>query len=84
MLLGWIIRILVVVLLVRAAWNFIAGIFAGVAEPPKASPPKGLQLVRDPVCGTYIDPSRAPSEKSGTAVHYFCSEDCRKAFRPST
>ena len=82
MLLGWIIRVLVVVLLVRAVWKFVGGILAGVAAPPKSSPRTGMQLVRDPVCGTYIDPSRALSDKSGVTVYYFCSESCRKAFRP--
>ena len=81
MLLGWVIRLLVVVLLVRAVWNFVSGVFAGAAEPRKVSPGNRLQLVRDPVCGIYIDPSRALSERVGATVHYFCSEDCRQSFR---
>ena len=83
MLLGWLIRLLIAVLVVRAISSFVSGLFTGAAESPKPPSRKSVPLVRDPVCGTYIDPSRALSAKTGTAVHYFCSEDCRQAFRPS-
>ena len=83
MLLGWLIKLLLAVLVVRGIWNFVSGLFAGAAESPKAPSRRSVPLVRDPVCGTYIDPSRALSAKTGTTVHYFCSENCRRVFRPS-
>ena len=82
-MLGWLIRILLAVLVVRGIWNFVSGLFVGAAESPKMPSRKSVPLVRDPVCGTYIDPSRALSAKTRTTVHYFCSENCRQAFRPS-
>ncbi len=39
-----------------------------------------MRLVRDPVCGTYLQASRALSSRTGAKVFYFCSEECRKAF----
>ena len=83
MLLGWIIRLLLVILIIRAVWSFASGFLKGTSGP--AVPPlrKGLRLERDPVCGTYIEPSRALTAKAGTTVHYFCSERCRQAFRQS-
>ena len=82
-MLGWLIRLLIAVLVVRGIWNFVSGRFAETAESPKAPSRKSVPLVRDPVCGTYIDPSRALSAKTGTTVRYFCSEKCRQVFRPS-
>jgi YHS domain-containing protein len=80
MLLGWIIRLLLVVLLIRAVLNFFSGVFRGVAGPKKTSSNNRLHLVKDPVCGTYIDPSRSYSKKIGATIHYFCSENCRETF----
>ena len=83
MLLGWIIRLLLVVLVVRAVWSFAPGLFAWAAKSPRVPPQPSMPLVRDPVCGTYVEPSRALTAKAGTRVHYFCSETCRQTFRQS-
>ena len=83
-MLGWIIRLLVAVLLVRAVWGFVSGLFAGASGPAPVRPRKSTALVRDPVCGTYVQPSRALTSRSGTSVHYFCSEDCRQEYGRST
>ena len=81
MVLGWLIRILVVVLLVRLVWKFLAGVIGGAAREPQVPPAKGLPLVRDPVCGTYIDQARALALRRKGETQYFCSENCRTAFR---
>jgi YHS domain-containing protein len=42
-----------------------------------------VQLVRDPICGTYVVPGRAlPLTAAGT-TQYFCSERCREQFLAS-
>lgn len=80
MLLGWLIRLLIAVLVIRVLWNFVSGLFEGASRPVPSQPQKNMSLVRDPVCGTYIDPLRALSARANAKVHYFCSEECRQAF----
>jgi YHS domain-containing protein len=38
------------------------------------------ELVKDPVCGVYVERESAISAREGTVVHHFCSYDCRDAF----
>jgi YHS domain-containing protein len=39
-------------------------------------------MVRDPVCGTFLPPANAVSlTERGGAVHYFCSDRCREAYK---
>ncbi|HJN45623.1 MAG: hypothetical protein CL477_12250 [Acidobacteria bacterium] len=81
MVFGWLIRFLVVMLLVRLVWKFLGGLVQGAASRPQVPPAERVRLVRDPVCGTYIDQSRALTTRRRGEVHHFCSEDCRAAFQ---
>ena len=38
------------------------------------------ELVKDPVCGTYVVRSRAVSRPAGAAARYFCSAECARRF----
>lgn len=38
------------------------------------------ELVRDPVCGTYIDADSTITVRNGETLHRFCSYDCRDKF----
>ena len=40
---------------------------------------KGL-MVKDPICGVYVDVGSNISVRDGDAVHYFCSYECRDVF----
>ncbi len=81
MVFGWIIRFLVVMVLLRMAWKFLAGLVEGVSTQTPAPPPvKGISLVRDPVCGTHLDRNRALTLRRKGETYYFCSTDCRTAF----
>jgi YHS domain-containing protein len=72
---------LLVVLVGRAVWRLIEGIVAGASLPGASGPPqKNERMVRDPICGTFVLPSRALSLATGGHVEYFCSEKCRAAF----
>lgn len=57
------------------------------SAPPAAPPgPAGRTslrgaMVKDPVCGTWLDPQIALSLKRGSEVVYFCSESCRDEYR---
>ena len=90
MLLAWIVRIIiltVVVIFVRLLIARLQGMLTGTATQPGAgragrrSAERSMPLVKDPVCGVYIEPSRAVEARIGSTVHYFCSEACEQAFR---
>ncbi len=40
----------------------------------------GKNMVKDPVCGMYMDPRLAVRHETKTGVFYFCSEECKKSF----
>jgi len=52
---------------------------SGVQRTPRARP--SVQLMRDPVCGVYVSPTKAITERSGVGIAYFCSERCRQSWR---
>ena len=68
--------------LARLAWRLLTGIFIGMGyQPPDARAGRGaVGLVRDPVCGTFVLPSKALTSGSGTDTRYFCSEKCRREY----
>lgn len=37
-------------------------------------------LVRDPVCGVYVEKENSFSVRNGDKVEYFCSDDCRQQY----
>jgi YHS domain-containing protein len=77
---GWILRLLFAVLIIRLIWKFFVGVVTGVRDPRPRTAKPGVALVRDPVCGVYVEPSRALSARRGQATHYFCSKECRRSF----
>ena len=81
MVLRWLLQLLIGVLLVRVVWGFVAGLVRGATEPKQRSGGRAVALVRDPVCGTFIEPARAIEARVGSTIHYFCSESCRARFR---
>ncbi|ACV68637.1 YHS domain-containing protein [Desulfohalobium retbaense] len=38
------------------------------------------EMVKDPVCGTYVPTGSDIRVKEGGKTHYFCSYECRDAF----
>lgn len=81
MVLGWLIRLFVVLVLVRLGWRFFSGALQARPQQRNASSHAGVRLVRDPVCGTFVDRSKALSVEGGQVMHYFCSEECRALFQ---
>ena len=76
-------RLLIAALVIRFVWWLIARQMRAPAQPGPGSRPRGrsVALVRDPVCGTFLEPARAIEARVGSTVHYFCSESCRAQFR---
>jgi uncharacterized protein len=51
-----------------------------LGTPGRPRPVAGDELVKDPVCGTYIVRSRALSRPAAEGAHYFCSPECAGRF----
>ena len=76
----WAIRIIVIVLVIRALWRLLKGILegAGYMRVDSAHPPT-VKLVRDPVCGVFVAPTgRTLVAHAHGETAYFCSEQCRR------
>jgi YHS domain-containing protein len=74
---------LLMIVLARAVWRLLGGIVDGVSggELHGRSPQRGVQMARDPVCGTFVIPDRALALAERGGDVYFCSARCRDAYR---
>jgi len=77
---------LLLILVSRAVSRLVDGIAEGLrGETPRSRvPQRGVQMVRDPVCGIFVIPDRALSITVGRDQLYFCSTACRDAYRAKT
>jgi len=55
----------------------------GRREKPPQKTRLGEDMVRDPHCGTYLPVSDAVSARIEGKTHYFCSKECRDAYKKS-
>ena len=81
-------RFLIWALLLLVVWRALRALFAGILQgastpprPPAGPPERGELMVRDPVCGTFVLPSRAVSTTDRSGTHHFCSDRCRQAYQ---
>jgi YHS domain-containing protein len=72
------------VFVARAFWRLVDGILAGARGGRQSRVPAGVQMVRDPVCGTFVVPDHALSIADGKQRIYFCSQKCRDRYRART
>ena len=80
-ILFYIVLLLIVFRALRSLWG---GILEGLNQPARSGggvPSRGVAMVRDPVCGTFVVPERALSLSVGREVLYFCSARCRDEYR---
>ena len=70
------------VVVARAFWRLVDGILEGVTgrRPGSQVPSRGVHMVRDPVCGTFVLPDQALTIGDGRAQLFFCSSTCRDKF----
>jgi YHS domain-containing protein len=96
-MIGWVLRFILLMIVIRVIWRFIGGIIDGISGDSSARPqesqrrrrgagPGGpgaasVPLVRDPVCGTYVVRTKALTTGTGDRMQYFCSEKCRDEYR---
>jgi len=82
---GWLIRVILLCLLltlvVRAVFRLFAGIVEGASGGPRKQVPPSTKMVRDPVCGTYVVPSKALTASRGNETAWFCSTECQHAWQ---
>ena len=83
MIVVWLLRLVMLYLVLRAVSRLLRGIGEGLHGPRDARP-RSVALVRDPVCGTFIVPSRAVTAGTGSDTRFFCSENCRRAYSLSS
>jgi uncharacterized protein len=78
------------IFIARAFWRVVDGVIDGLAGQPRtpARPDRtggaGIQMVRDPVCGTFLLPDRALTIIDGRQRLFFCSTACRDTYRTRT
>ena len=66
----------------RAFWRLVDGVIEGLSgRSPRSSIQSGVQMVRDPVCGTYVVPNRAVAITDGRRQVFFCSAVCRDKYQ---
>ena len=75
----WIFTLVLIYFIVRALTRFARGILDGMS-PSRDRQPTAVPLARDPVCGTFVVPSRALSGGTGADMRFFCSENCRRTY----
>ena len=71
------------VFVARAFWRVVDGIIEGYSGRASRSNvmSRGVQMARDPVCGTYVVPDRSVAIVDGRQQVFFCSTVCRDKYR---
>jgi YHS domain-containing protein len=84
-MLRYVLAALLILLLARALWRLVANALDAVTiRPSPGDPRRGIQMVRDPVCGTFVVPQRAVTlAERGRSLH-FCSDACRDTYQART
>ena len=83
----WVLRLVIAFLIWRGLSRLLGGIQEGLQGPrdrrQSGARPPSVPLVRDPVCGTYVVPSRALTAGSGSETRFFCSAKCLESYTQS-
>ena len=82
MLLRLVLEIVLICVIARAFWRVVDGFIAGLrgAAGPSRVPQRGVHMVRDPVCGTFVVPDNALAITDGARRLFFCSTRCRDQY----
>ena len=78
--------LILAVFVARAFWRLVDGVIEGISGQPAGASReiRGVQMARDPVCGTYVVPGRAVAVNDGRQQVFFCSTLCRDKYRAQT
>lgn len=82
----FILLLILFIFIARAFWRVVDGIIEGISGRPRtpSRPARGVAMVRDPVCGTFVLPDRAIAVTVGRQQLFFCSTACRDKHRART
>lgn len=72
--------VLIFLVLRAAVVGFLAGL-RGIPRDGARSRPGRDELVKDPVCETYVPRRRAIARTAGSTTYYFCSIACARKFK---
>jgi YHS domain-containing protein len=77
-----------VILIIAGLWiirRFLGMLFGEPGKRSSSGAGKGVtssgKMVRDPVCGMYMDPRLAVRLDDRKGSFYFCSDECRRKYR---
>jgi YHS domain-containing protein len=77
--------LVLITLVARGFWRVVDGIIEGVTGRGATDVPgRGVHMVRDPVCGTFVLPERALTLSDRRQRVFFCSTTCRDKYRART
>ena len=79
-LLVGLLRLLFILLVVRLVGRFVSAVvrgYRGQFATPTAPSLGARELVRDPVCGTFVADDRALTATVSGEIEHFCSTACR-------
>jgi YHS domain-containing protein len=83
-MLRYLLILVLIAIVARAFWRIVDGVVEGMRGGPRPSGPTpvaGVQMERDPVCGTFVVRERALTLGTGDRRVYFCSAVCRDEYR---
>ena len=84
-MLRFVLVLILIVLAARTFWRVVDGIIEGITgRSTTGVHTRGVQMVRDPVCGTFVLPDRAVTIGDGRRPIFFCSTACRDSYRTRT
>ena len=86
MLTRFVLFLVLAIFVARAFWRLVDGILDGARDRGRGGsvPSKGVPMVRDPVCGTFVVPEHAVTLVNGRTIINFCSEACRDKYLART
>lgn len=82
----WLFAILAAFLLLRSLLEPVVKAVVALLSPPperppqSAPPPRTGELKKDPVCGAFVAPEIAVTQKFGNEIVHFCSQKCRDEY----
>ena len=78
--------LVLIIFIARAFWRLVDGLVAGLSGKPSSTRAvtRGVQMVRDPVCGVFVIPDSAVMITDGRRQLFFCSTNCRDRYRATT
>ena len=82
----FVLLLILFVVVARVFWRVVDGVVEGLTGRPGSTgvPGRGVQMVRDPVCGTFVVPDRSVTLTVGRERLYFCSDSCCDKYRART